>query len=295
MLKFVSAARTIAISIALTLSLAETASAANNALKSHQILINGANIHYLEMGQGPVMLFVHGWSANAQYWSPQLQFFAQSHRVIAYDWRGMGQSNGGDTAYPFAQLVDDLEVFINQLNINKPILVGHSLGGVTVLHFAARHPNKASAIIAVDAPGDGNWLTGKLSHVGSKALKFVSDERLLHWQLPLNQYFFYSDEFVRNQANKISAWRKQFLSNSRVSLENAFAAMAYRQPLPTVHTSTPILLVVGQKDRFISLTQTLNYQQKFNHAQLKVLAGAGHMSTLEKPDVFNTLLSEFLQ
>lgn len=292
MLKYLCPLKTAAIAITLLLTLPITAS--SNTLLTKQIEVNGATLHYLEMGQGPVMIFIHGWSANAQYWQPQLEYFAQHYRVIAYDWRGMGQSTGGDKAYPFTQLVDDLNAFIIQLNITKPILVGHSLGGVTALHFAAKHPSKAGAIIAVDAPGDGNWITGKLSHISSKALSFVSDKRVLAWQLPINQYFFYSDDFIQQQPNKILAWRKQFLSNSRTALEHAFKAMAYRTPLPTVNTDVSVLLVQGEQDRFISLTQSRQYQQKFSHAELKILPGAGHMSTEEKPELFNIMLRDFL-
>jgi pimeloyl-ACP methyl ester carboxylesterase len=204
-------------------------------LKYSQLRVNNIDINYTELGAGEPIIFIHGWSADSGNWLEQLEHFSKTHRAIAYDWRGMGKSAGADEPYEFDQLADDLKGFIDMLELDKPIIVGQSQGGVTALHFAAKYPKVPSAIISADAPGEDNFVTGRFMYwvlnSSTSITRFLNDETALSIQIPLNAYFFFSPGFKEASPSKLKHWEKQFVTNSPLSLVHAMRALTYRSRL----------------------------------------------------------------
>ena len=260
----------------------------------------GSNtINYVDVGEGAPIIFIHGWSSHKGYWKAQIEAFSGINRVIAYDWRGMGASKGGEERYEFSELIEDLRLFIDSLNLmQKPILVGHSLGGLQAMHFASKYPDVPAAIISVDAPGRDSLITGRLMYWAMSASyalsSFLSDYNAHSLQIPFNRFFFYSTEFITNNESFIEAWEEQFKANSVDSLINAFRAMTFRNRTEKTVNGVPALFVMGSEDRFISQEQTEDYGSLFPGSKLEIISGAGHMSSEEQPDYFNQLLKSFI-
>jgi len=254
---------------------------------------------YVDVGEGTPIIFIHGWSSHKRYWKEQIEAFSDTNRVIAYEWRGMGDSNGGEEPYEFSELIEDLRLFIDSLNLKqKPILVGHSLGGLQVMHFASMYPDVPAAIISVDAPGRDNLVTGRVMYWAMSATyaltSFLSDYNANSLQVPFNRFFFYSSEFIENNESFIDSWEEQFKSNSVDSLINAFRAMTFRIRTEKPVNGVPALFVMGSEDRFISQKQTEDYGSLFPGSQFEIISGAGHMSSEEQPDYFNQLIHSFI-
>jgi len=268
-------------------------------LEPKKFTFSSNSIHYVDVGEGIPIIFIHGWSSHKGYWKEQIELFSSSNRVIAYDWRGMGASKGGEEPYEFSELVEDLRLFIDNLNLKqKPILVGHSLGGLQAMHFAAMYPDVPAAIISVDAPGRDNLITGRIMYWAMSATyaltSFLSDYSANSLQVPFNRFFFYSSEFIERNESFIQTWEKQFKSNSVNSLINAFRAMTFRIRTEKTVKGVPALFVMGSEDRFISQAQTEDYSSLFPGSKFEVITGAGHMSSEEQPDYFNQLLESFI-
>lgn len=114
---------------------------------------DGVALRYLEAGAGaPALLFVHGWCCDHQFWRQQLPEFAERHQVTAVDLRGHGGSDKPDQDYTIAGFVDDLLWLLNELRLQRPVIVGHSMGGLIALNLARREPRAVSAIVLVDSP-----------------------------------------------------------------------------------------------------------------------------------------------
>jgi pimeloyl-ACP methyl ester carboxylesterase len=113
-------------------------------------------LHYLTWeGSGrDAILLVHGNSANAWWWAPVAEALTEfRRRVIAVDLRGHGDSEWmRPPAYSPQAYGDDLARLIEQLGLVRPVVAGHSMGGIAALAMATRFPNLARAIIAVDIP-----------------------------------------------------------------------------------------------------------------------------------------------
>lgn len=114
---------------------------------------DGVRLHYVDEGAGePAFIFVHGWCCNYTFFQPQFDHFKSSHRVVSLDLRGCGESDQPEDGYDIPTLADDVAALCRDLGLTRPVVVGHSLGGMIAIELAARHPSLAGAVVAVD-PG----------------------------------------------------------------------------------------------------------------------------------------------
>lgn len=101
-------------------------------------------------------IFVHGWTCDHSYFAPQADFvLGNGYRAVSVDLRGHGESDKPTGDYSIAQFADDTAHVIRSLGLDRPVAVGHSMGGLTVLALASQHPELVRGIVMVDpAPID---------------------------------------------------------------------------------------------------------------------------------------------
>jgi pimeloyl-ACP methyl ester carboxylesterase len=113
--------------------------------------IEGPRLYYERAGSGePELLFVPGWSCDWSAFKPQFDYFAQAHAVTALDPRGFGKSDQRESGYHIRDFADDLARFCKLVGIEKPVVVGHSLGGGIAVELAARYPSLPRALVLID-------------------------------------------------------------------------------------------------------------------------------------------------
>ena len=115
--------------------------------------LDGVTLYYERAGANePELLFVPGWCCDHSWFRPQFDHFAQSCAVTAVDARGVGRSDAPEQGYTIRGFADDLAALCNRVGIHKPVVVGHSLGGMVGVELAARYPELPRAVVMVD-PG----------------------------------------------------------------------------------------------------------------------------------------------
>lgn len=115
--------------------------------------LDGLRLYYERAGRGePELLFVPGWCCDHTAFQPQFDHFARTHAVSALDLRGVGQSDSPEDGYSIPELADDVAAFCDVVGIGKPVIVGHSLGGMIAVDLAGRYPSLPRALVLVD-PG----------------------------------------------------------------------------------------------------------------------------------------------
>jgi pimeloyl-ACP methyl ester carboxylesterase len=114
---------------------------------------DGVALFYEQAGEGdPPILLVHGWCCDHTYFAPQFEHFAgRGHRAVAVDLRGHGRSDKPQQDYTMRLFADDLAWICDRIGAEKPVVVGHSMGGIVAFDLAARYPELPSAVVMLDA------------------------------------------------------------------------------------------------------------------------------------------------
>jgi len=109
--------------------------------------VGGTDLYYIEEGRGQPLVFLHGMSSCAEAWFQQFAFFRGRYRVIAYDSVNHGHSANSPRGQEEPDRADELQGFLEALGIERPVLIGNSMGGNTILRWAVRHPDRAAALV----------------------------------------------------------------------------------------------------------------------------------------------------
>jgi len=103
-------------------------------------------------GHGPALLLIHGISSNGEGWNPVIDELATHFSPITVDLRGHGKSDKPESGYLYDDYIGDIEQLLLALNLEHPLIVGHSLGGILTLWWAAKHPSQGRALVIEDSP-----------------------------------------------------------------------------------------------------------------------------------------------
>lgn len=119
------------------------------------IELNDVTFHYVEAGSGDLIVFLHGFPYFGEVWDKLLRPFSQHYRVVAPDNRGYAYTDKPDevTDYRIDKLVEDVKALVNQLSVNKKvILIGHDWGGVLAWAMGQQYPDMVSKVVVINAP-----------------------------------------------------------------------------------------------------------------------------------------------
>jgi pimeloyl-ACP methyl ester carboxylesterase len=115
-------------------------------------LSNGVTTHYQQMGEGPDLVMIHGLTGNLAVWHLKIvPLLMDRFRVLCYDLRGHGYSSMTPTGYTADDLAGDLTLLLDELEIDQPMIVGHSYGADVALYFSLAHPERVEQVVAIEA------------------------------------------------------------------------------------------------------------------------------------------------
>jgi len=113
--------------------------------------VNGINLYFETLGAGRPLILLHGGLGSGEMFGPVLPALAERHQVIAVDLQGHGRTADIDRPIDVRLMADDIAALIDHLGLDRPDLVGYSLGGVVALHTAAKYPSKVGRLVVVSA------------------------------------------------------------------------------------------------------------------------------------------------
>lgn len=254
--------------------------------------VNDTQLYYEVAGDGPPLVLIHGFLLDTRMWDDQFEAFAQHYRTVRYDVRGFGKSAlPTDAAY---SPVDDLKSLLLHLGITQAHIVGLSMGGGIAIDFAIVHPEMTITLIAAD-PLLGGYTTSELdATIAPVAERAVIAGGKAANALLLNHVIFVP---AREQLQVYTRLRTILAENSGWHWVNSDPQIEL-EPLAVERLqeiAAPTLILVGERDMadFHAITAIL--QQKIRNAALVILPGAGHMSNMEAPTLFNAAVLAFLQ
>lgn len=119
-------------------------------LPIHTVHVNGHRIAYLDIGEGPPVILIHGLGGSMWQWEHQQAALSPNHRVITLDLLGSGLSDKPETSYTPERLLDFFRAFMDELGIQKAALIGNSMGAGLVIGMALTHPDRVTHLILID-------------------------------------------------------------------------------------------------------------------------------------------------
>jgi pimeloyl-ACP methyl ester carboxylesterase len=129
-------------------------------VRDERLLAGDITLHYIQWGeQGKPVVCLHGLTANAFCFQAIADVLTPDHRVIAYDLRGRGESDKPASGYSVPIHAQDLANALDALHLERPVIVGHSLGALISLYFAAHHSDRLSKLVLIDAGAPLPWQT----------------------------------------------------------------------------------------------------------------------------------------
>lgn len=262
---------------------------------------DGTQLYYKDWGEGPAVVFSHGWPLTADAFEDQMVFLAEhGYRVIAHDRRGHGRSSQPWRGNDMDTYADDLGKLIETLDLSRATLVGHSTGGGEVARYIGRHGSARVAkavLIGAVTPG----LLKTASNPGGKPIEAFDEIRAgvsanrsqFFRDLTLPFYGFNRPGATVSEGTRDEVWRqgmqgslKSELDCIRAFSESDFSADLARFEMPT-------LILHGEDDQIVPLENTARRTAKrIPRATLKTYPGGSHgICTTEKQRVNADLLA----
>lgn len=263
----------------------------------HMVESNGVMLHYFRTlrpgGDPPTLVLAHGVTDNALCWSSVVEALEADYDIVLYDARGHGLSDAPAEDYTWEAFADDLAGLIEALALDRPVLVGHSMGAHTAAMVAARHPELVGALVLEDPPW---WESRPPSHPKRETAE---------WRTQIEQEKQQSRESLIRQARADHpTWSLQdieFWADAKRQVDPRVASLLASKPpswealLPSI--SAPALLATGDHELGAIVTPELATLARELAPDLQVvhLPGAGHSVRNDQFAPFLTALRAFLE
>lgn len=260
-------------------------------------LADGRSIRLLEAGPKSdlPLVFIHGLGGSISSWQFTMGALSESHRMIALDLPGHGNSSKSAPAvadYSIAALASTVAEVMGASMRKPAVVAGHSLGGAVALQLALAHPALVAGLILIDSAALG-------SSIGEELTELMGGDAGQETARQLLSLFFEDQKLVSDRGVEEMA---DFQEHGGWEAQQAVANLAFtgnRQrifsPEALEKIDQPVLLIWGQHDRVIPLADAVAALAVFPDAVLKVLPGIGHVPQVERPAGVATAIDRFVR
>lgn len=250
--------------------------------------LDPVDLHFEEYGRGTPVVLLHGFPFDHTIWEPLIPLLAQESRLILPDLRGFGSSPVPEGTYSMRLLAEDVAHLMDRLEIEKAVLVGHSMGGYVSLAFAQAYPGRllGLGLVATHSAADSperrqsrNKLAVSALHKGAR----VVASNLVNNLTPKQELLEPINELI--------------LRAHPTGIAGALRGMAERHDLTgeLSNVVVPAVVIVGKADRLLNHELVETMAQMLPKGWLVEIPDAGHMLTLEHPQQVAGTLQQLLK
>jgi pimeloyl-ACP methyl ester carboxylesterase len=265
------------------------------------IQTNGIETYYERRGEGPPIVFVHGAMLDHSMWEPQIERFAETYETIVYDLRGHGRTGGSEVSSYSADLwADDLHSLIEGLGLERPVVCGHSLGGMVAQVYATKYPDGLSGLVLADTfvPERLHWserLNALMLWSTIIPVRLFGLARIQRVMLRITTLF--DDEDAAGDYATIERLQSEMPpipAEEFAKIVRAILAF-YRQGEGDYRSiAVPTLVMHGENTMGISRRHCEKLAREIPDASLRVVPGGGHASNLDDPEFYSDAIAELL-
>ena len=263
-----------------------------------KVALNNTQIAYSDHGIGLPVIFLHAFPLNRLMWDGDIEGLLneQRYRLVSLDWRGFGESDapGANEISTMDLLAGDVVALMDHLGIEQAVLCGLSMGGYVAFACLRHFAQRIAGLILADTrpaadPLDRQASREEVARIaetqGSAAIADLQLPRLI-------------SDYTREHEPQLETRIRQMINAATQSgIVSASRGMAQRADASDLLADIrcPTLVITGQDDALIPLSETQSYAERISGAQCVVIPNAGHLSNLEQPDVFLAAVSNFLR
>lgn len=251
------------------------------------VTVNGHRLFYHRSGQGLPLLFLHGNPGTHRLWQHQLDYFRHRYDLIGVDMRGYGQSDKPvDANYHPSALASDIAVLIEKLALDRPVLIGLSMGSMVGLSLAIEYPDRISGLVLAGATSDRRDRDPARELVRLAELGFEPYLR----QLVTSWY-------VSGVNPALIDWTLAEVLTTELHVREAtIRTLAGFHVTDRLHEiAVPTLVMAGEKDITAPYERARTIVDRIPGAELAIIPDTAHMFIAEAPYHVNAVIDAFLQ
>ncbi|WP_255149994.1 alpha/beta fold hydrolase [Halorarius halobius] len=270
-----------------------------SAVESGCVHTNGVETYYERRGEGPVVVFVHGAIMDTRMWAPQVAELADAYTVVTYDVRGHGRTGGSAAAtYSAGLYAADLDALLDELDVDRAVLCGLSMGGMIAQMYAARHPERVAGLVLADTftPAPLGW-AGRFLFLNDRLVALVSPyisyKRLNYLKLRVGNLLAPG---VAGDVETVQRLVEEGPTMAPAELRKVVDSLAAfaRGEFDPAAIRAPMLVLYGEHEPALLADMADYLCAAIPDAEMLVVPGAGHASNLDNPGFFTDAVREFL-
>ena len=248
-------------------------------------------LFHVESGNGESVVLVHAIGCDHRMWDSLAAALAPRYRVVRVDVRGHGRSPVPAGEYSLEALADDVLAVLDDLGIDKAHWVGLSMGGMIGQAFALSHPGRVGRLVLANTtssygPDGPKMWEARMKAVRDGGMAAIAD-------LVMQRYF--SDEFRASHADVVARMKERVLTTPAEGYVSCCAAIRdldFTRGLPSIRART--LVIAGGLDAGTPVAMSEAIATKIPGSRLAVIPNAAHLSAVEAPAEFDSLVRNFL-
>ena len=290
--------------------------------RSQYAAVNGIQLHYVVDGQGPLIMFVHGFPEFWFEWEKQLVEFGKDYQAVAPDMRGYNLSSKPPNVegYHIKDLIEDLRALAKYLGHEKMIMVAHDWGGAVAWSAAIRHPELLEKLIIINAPHPAVFARELLNNSEQQKasqymlmLRSAEAERILSennyarlmdvlvqfgskWEMSEEKRLKYLDAWSQPGAltGSLNYYRASPLYPPASKKDEEQIGSVLNLPKEMFEIKVPTLVIWGEQDRALLTGNLDGLEEYIEDLTVKKIPGGSHWVIHEQPELVNTLIRDFI-
>jgi 2-hydroxy-6-oxonona-2,4-dienedioate hydrolase len=267
-------------------------------IKLYYLDANGVKTRVLEAGNGEPLILLHGTGGHVEAYARNLKGLSENFRVICIDMLGHGYTDKPDQPYGIDSYSDHLLAVIQALDLSEVYLSGESLGGWVAAWFAAYHPEYVKALV-LNTPGNVNNKPEVMAGLKASTLKAVLEANYENVKTRLEWLMFdksqVTDELIETRYKIYTQPSYQKAVHHIVCLQDLDVRVKYAWDSAWCSKiNVPTLLAWTDHDPTSTVEEARPIQDMIPNSELVVIKDAGHWPQWEKPEEFNSIVTNFL-
>ena len=247
------------------------------------------NIYVEDIGKGFPFVFVHGYLGSSKMWNFQKEFFSKHYRVIIPALPGFGESHNVKSLDSINKMAREIIDLLDQKNIDKFNLIGHSMGGMIVQEITKLIGDRVNKLICF-ATGSIGEIPGRFETIDETRKKLKKDGTEVSFSRVPKKWFVKGDKdknyfLCKNAVKDVSL---EAADNALLAMKN----WRGKENLKNIKNET--LIIWGDKDTSYNFDQVDTLKKNIKNSRLEIFKNCAHNVHLEQPDEFNNLVQKFI-